>query len=129
MSVKVRWYDEAQAIVLYEFQGDWTWDELYPQYDTAIAMEKSVTHRVDVIIDMRRAGRLPKNVLSHMKNFSDKQPDNIGITAIVTNNAFVRTLYTTGCKFYPKIQRYFTVVQTLDDAERMIAEQTRLATQ
>ncbi len=78
-------------------------------------MEKAKPYRVDVIMDMRQSVRLPANVLSHLKNVTDKQPDNIGLTVFVTNNAFVRAMYSTGCKFYPKMQRYFAVAGTMEE--------------
>jgi hypothetical protein len=121
MPVQVRWYDEAQTIVLYEIQGNWTWDELYPEYTRAIQMEKSVPHRVDVLIDMRRSGRLPLNVLTHMKRFSDHQPYNIGLSIVITESQFVRALYQAGCKFYSGIGRYFAVAPSPEEALAMIA--------
>ena len=59
MPVRVYWEDDSHTLVRYEFEGNWTWDELYPAYYQAIEMEKSVTHRVDVIMDMRQAGKDP----------------------------------------------------------------------
>jgi hypothetical protein len=52
MPVTADWYDLNRTIVLYTIEGKWTWDELYPEYEKAIAMEKAQPHRVDVIIDM-----------------------------------------------------------------------------
>jgi hypothetical protein len=121
MPVQVRWYDDAQTIVLYEIEGNWTWDELYPEYRRAIQMEKSVPHRVDVLIDVRRSGRLPLNVLTHMKNFSDRQPENIGLSVVISQSQFIRALYQAGCRFYSGIGRYFSVAPSTEAALGMIA--------
>jgi len=121
MSVRAYWQDETKTIVRYDFDGEWDWNELYTAYYEAIAMEKSVEHRVDVILDMRRGGRIPGNVLLHVKNFSDRQPPNIGLSVIVTENAFVHSLYKVGAKFYSKIGYYFRVATTLEAADSMIA--------
>jgi hypothetical protein len=121
MSVHVYWEDESKAIVRYDFEGEWDWNELYSAYYEAIAMEKSVEHRVDVILDMRHSGRIPSNVLLHVKNFSDRQPPNIGLSVVVTPNTFVHSLYKVGVKFYSKIGFYFRVAVTLEAAHAMIA--------
>jgi hypothetical protein len=120
MSVAVRWSNLEKTIVVYDIEGRWTWDEFYPAYNEAIAMELSVTHRVDVIVDLHHANLLPDNVLTHIKNISDKQPPNIGITVIVTKNRFVLTMYQIGTKFYGKIGHYFRVAATTDEAYAMI---------
>ncbi len=122
MSVRVAWDNTAKTIVRYVFEGRWTWNEFYPAYDEAIAMEKSMPHRVHVIVDLRKGVGVPANALMHVKNISDKQPDNIGLTVLVTTSSFVHSLYQIGVKFYHKIGYYFRVVDSMDEAYTMIAE-------
>ena len=129
MSVRAYWVNEEKTVVRYDFEGNWTWDELYPVFQEALAMERSVPHRVDVILDMTRAGRLPANALLHVKNISDKQPDNIGLTVIVSPNQFVGSLYTIGVRFYAKIAYYFRVTKTFDEANAVIAAAREEASQ
>jgi hypothetical protein len=126
MSVSANWFDNQHEIVLYIFDGLWSWDEMYKTYHAAIAMETSVPHRVDVILDMRKSKAIPANALLHVKNISDKQPDNLGLTVVVTPNGFVRALYNAGVRFYKGIAHYFRVVPTVEDALQMIAEDRRL---
>ena len=102
MPIRVYWDDPEKTIVRYDFEGNWTWDELYKVYYQAIAMETSVPYRVDIILDMRLSGRIPGNVLLHIKNFSEKQPPNVGLSIFVTTNAFITSLYHTATKFYAK---------------------------
>ncbi|MBC7870048.1 MAG: hypothetical protein H7Y09_04355, partial [Chitinophagaceae bacterium] len=59
----------------------------------------------------------------HVKNFADRQPDNIGISVVVTTNSFVLAIYQAGCKFYANIRRYFAITKTMDAALQMIEEQ------
>jgi hypothetical protein len=121
MGVRVYWEDEAHTIVRYDFEGKWTWEELYPVYNLAIAMETSAPYRVDIILDMRRSQGVPGNALSHLKNISDKQPANVGLSIFVTESKFLLALYNVGCKFYYKIPQYFQVVSTIEAAREMIA--------
>ncbi|MEO8606838.1 MAG: hypothetical protein ABI690_03095 [Chloroflexota bacterium] len=122
MPVRVYGEDETHTLVHYDFEGNWTWDELYPAYYQAIEMEKSVSHRVDVILDMRQSKKIPSNALMHIKNISDKQPPNIGLSVIVTNSAFLASMYKIGVQFYAKIGHYFFLTTSLDEARQMIAK-------
>ena len=126
MSISVRWHDDKKEIVLYGFEGVWTWDELYRTFNEALVMETSLSYRVDVIVDMRLSKSIPANALLHVKNITDKQPDNLGLSIIVTPNVFVRALYNAGSQFYKGIGHYFRVVPTVDEAFRVIAEDRQI---
>ena len=123
MTVSVKWFNPEQTIVLYTLEGHWTWNELYPEYDKAIEMEEGVSHRVDVMIDMRKSTGVPLSALTHLKNISDKQPENIGVSVIVTTNRLVLTLYRAGCRFHTNIERYFAVAATEGEALQIIERQ------
>jgi hypothetical protein len=116
MAVRVRWFNDAQTILVYEFEGNWTWDEFYPAYQRVLEMTRDIPHRIDVLLDLRRAGRLPLNLLTHVRNISDKQTSNAGLSVIVTNSQFIRAMYQTGCKFYNRIQHYFGVANSIEEA-------------
>ena len=64
----------------------------------------------------------------HVKNISDKQPPNIGLSVFVTNSAFLASMYKIGIQFYAKIGHYFFLTTSLDEAHDMIAK-SRAATQ
>jgi hypothetical protein len=88
MSVQANWYNNEKTIVQYDFEGKWTWDEFYPEYEKALKMEKEQAHRVDVVLDFRKSLGIPSNALTHLKNITDHQPENIGLSIFVTTNAF-----------------------------------------
>jgi hypothetical protein len=127
MAVQIMWDNPEKTIVRYNFEGRWTWDEFYPVYKEALAMELSVPHRVDVIVDLQNARLFPDNLLTHMKGISDKQPPNIGVSVLVTKHRFVHSMYNIGIKFYGKIKHYFRLAETLEDAYKMIEEERQQA--
>ena len=59
MSIDVQWHDETRRAVTLTFHAGWTWQGLYAAITAADALIASVTHRVDLLIDLRQAGRLP----------------------------------------------------------------------
>jgi hypothetical protein len=129
MAIQVYWEDDSKTIVRYDFEGTWTWDDLYKVFYQALAMETSVSHRVDVILDMRQSGRIPHNALTHIKNISDKEPPNIGLSVFVTSNRFLISLYNVGIKFYNKIGYYFRLTSTIEEAHALIAQDRELQRQ
>ena len=122
MAVRSYWLDENKSIVQYDFEGNWTWEEFYPAFHDALAMETSVTYRVDVICDFRASDALPANALTHLKGITDRQPENIGLSIFITTNRFFKVMYDTAIKFYPKTKRYFAITATLEEAHALIQQ-------
>jgi beta-galactosidase GanA len=63
MGVTHRWYDADKTILLHTYAGDWTMDDFYQIVDDTYTLITSVTHSVDVVIDMSQQGRAP-NLMS-----------------------------------------------------------------
>src|SRR5687767_15951584 len=122
MSIVVDWYDSQKRLMLYVFSGKWTWSEFYDVYHKAVAMENSVPHRVDVVIDIRQSAIPPTNVLLNMKYIADNQPPNIGLSVVVSASPLIRSLYEVAHKFHRPIGDYFRVAATMGEAFAMIAE-------
>jgi len=121
MGVSICWDDEEQTIVRYDFEGRWTWEEFYPAYEQAIAMEKSVPHRIDVILDMLNSYNIPLNAITHVRSISKKQPENLGLSVFVTTSAVVLSLYRVGMQFDAGLSRYFAAASTLEEAYQLIS--------
>lgn len=120
MPIDVFWLNDEKTMLQYDISGSWTWDDLYPKYYEALEMERSVSHFVDIVIDLRESKSIPPNVLTHIKNITDKQPENVGLTVIVSDNRFIKMLMDMGVKAYSKIGQYFRVATTLDEAMQLI---------
>lgn len=122
MPIDVFWVNEEKTILQYDITGRWAWDDLYPQYYKALEMERSVDHFVDIIIDLRESRSIPPSVFTHIKNIADRQPDNVGLTVIVSDNRFVKVLMNAGTRAYKKIAEYFQVADTIDEALQLIEQ-------
>ena len=122
MTIEVGWLDQHQTIIHYHFDGPWTWEDFYPAYDKAIAMERAAGHRVDVILDVRKSSRMPADLLPHIKQITDQRPANLGMCIVVIHSATARTLFTVACRFDPRFKRFYALVETPEQARRIIAE-------
>lgn len=52
MAVRVAWHKTEQQSVSYIFEGLWNWVELYEAFKQGRGIERSIGHRVDVILQM-----------------------------------------------------------------------------
>jgi len=122
MGVRVYWDTDEKKVIWYVFEGKWTWPEFYDAYNQALELESAITHRFHCIMDLRQAIGMPANILVHVKNLTDRQPNNIGLTVMVTNDHFIYSLHRIGVKFYSKIGQYYAIAPTIEQAFEKIME-------
>jgi len=125
MPVRVRWYDDTQTTVLYEFSGKWTWNEFYPVYQQAYEMITSVEHIVHSIsmpTDDEARGHVPVGALTHIPSIIRKTPSNGGIAAVITQGRFWRTMDGVIGKMLPAYRNNVAFVASLEEALARIAE-------
>ena len=67
MSVHIEWDNEERTTLLWSFLGRWTWGEFDETVKIMTAMANSVTHQVDLIIDVRQMSILPPDIVTHVK--------------------------------------------------------------
>jgi hypothetical protein len=113
-------YDIEHRIVIWEFEGAWTWEEYYAERDAVNTGVEAAAHRVDMIIDMTRSYLLPPNLMSHAGSAARNAPENIGKTVFVGSNAIVRAFFQMFSKLYGAFQTgkdlNFHMVITRDEA-------------
>jgi len=122
MPIEVVWADQEKTIVQYTFTDKWTWAEFYPALQQALEMETSVTHRVDVIVDMRNSPIIPSNALSNIKIIANKQPPNLRLSVLVSANALVSTLLNLAGRLNQNIARDYRMVATMEEAHKRIQQ-------
>lgn len=119
MAVSIR-YEEEGRIVVWVFEGSWTWEEYYEKRDAVNAAVRASAHQVDMIIDMTKSKLLPKNLMSHARSAVRVAPPNIGKTVFVGSNAILHAFFKVFNRLYGVVQpnkeiSYF-MVTTLDEA-------------
>lgn len=99
MSVDVRWYDDSQQIIYYEFQKGWDWPMVSNALQQGRELADSVQHDVDCIVDLTRSGMfMPKGVFAFARHYYNNAPiDNMKMTVVV-GPRFVKSLGDTSAK-------------------------------
>lgn len=96
MGILTTWDDTAKTRVLIEFETSWTWDELEAAIEVADQMIASVTHQVDLMIDVE-GSTLPKDFLNAAKNLlaNPEGRPNEGSRVVIGAGKVIRTAYQT----------------------------------
>ena len=89
MPVHVSWGNDAKTYVVFEFDGDWTWEEYYKGRKKGIEFADQVPHVVNLIVDYTNSSMFPRNMLSHFGSSMDHNPKEFDIAVIVSESAFV----------------------------------------
>ena len=94
MAIAIIWDDSAKTRVLMEFETSWTWDDLENAIGKTDELIASVTHYVDVIIDLE-GSTLPKDFMNAAKNLlANPTPrDNEGYRVVVGINNVMQKAY------------------------------------
>lgn len=96
MAINTKWDDAKQTRVHVEFESSWTWAELDDALAAIDRLILSVTHPVDIIIDLEGSS-IPKDFLNAAKNLlaNPERRDNEGNRVVVGASDFMRTAYQT----------------------------------
>jgi hypothetical protein len=96
MAINTKWDDAKQTRVLMEFETSWTWAELDNALEAADKLILSVSHTVDIIIDLEGT-TIPKDFLNAAKKIlaNPEQRANEGSRVVVGASDWMRSAYQT----------------------------------
>ena len=123
MPVHIEWDNDQKTAIRYDYEGKWTWDELYEVTRIATDMFKSVPHRVNVIHNLANSPSLPGGALSHAQRFSAQNPENWGMSVVVGTSSFVSSLIHVFRKGDRQFGERYFIAPNLEKARELLAEQ------
>ncbi len=86
-------------------------------------MEHSVTHRVDVIVDLRDVKRLPPNVISKVVTIARQQPDNLYLSVFVSESRFIRALMRVTKGLSAQVRQSYRLANSIEQALLLIQQE------
>lgn len=121
MSVSIQWDNPEHTALILTFTAPWVWDEYEVISDTIQVAFESVSNDIDLIIDLRHAGKhIPDHVMSQLRDaYSDGTPNLDQYIFVGATPQFIQQLSIA--------DRYFTAlggtldyqcVDTLEEAQR-----------
>jgi hypothetical protein len=124
--IQVVWDNIDKTVIRFEFEGSWTWDDLYQASDEATAMLDTVPHMVDFVLDVRNANQIPRDFMNHAGNIANGQNPKRGLLVVVGANRLLRTLGGTLRRLFPQATKDVKIVGTLEEAYEVISKQHEL---
>jgi hypothetical protein len=117
MPITIRWYDDTQTIVLWEFVGAWTIDELHTIYTTSHNMCVTVPeNKVIALLDVTRsANAVPANIFSALTNRRRTQASNFDMIVLVTTSSLIKVFVNILMKM-PALRDQFALYENFEDA-------------
>jgi hypothetical protein len=125
MGIRVVWYDTAKTIIVWEFNGEWDWQDYHAAINTAVVMIKGVNHIVDSIMDLRNNRSLPPNALIQGKRWFVVAPPNFGVTVVAGGSGLIRGIATTIAAVYKRFSDRILIAGTVEEAIQIIIDKKR----
>jgi|SRR5512133_272689 hypothetical protein len=119
MPIRAEWDNDDKTIVVWTFEGHWTWDDYRNTQLESIAMMNTVEHAVDVIADVTHANLLPSNAFSNYKRLAALAAPNRRRVVVITGNFFMKTMTETYNKLFGETA--FIFANSLDEAREILA--------
>jgi hypothetical protein len=120
MGIAVHWKDEMKAIIVLEFESQWTWDDLYNATQQMYRMLDEIDHTACTITDLRKSRGVPSGFLAHARRLTMRRDPRIKVSAIVGANGLVEVAVDIIRKVYTMDTTLFA--ETMEEAEAIIAE-------
>jgi hypothetical protein len=123
MSVELSWLDSDERVMVVQFVGDWTWDDVYRAANQGAEWTQSKPHTVYHIIDFTRSNPPPNQGFSLVRNLLSSLPANAGASYFVGTDRFIEVLIHTYTKAYPEHAQYMQPASSYEHALELIREQ------
>lgn len=124
MGIELFWDNDEQTVLLAEFEGAWTWDELHAMLKTIRRLSEERRTTFGAIIDVSRGFQLPNGSvfnpegLANFRKILQLDPDNKGPVAIYGMNSMIRRIFDAASKIDRRIEQGVYFASTLDDARQ-----------
>lgn len=127
MGIELYWDNDEQTVMLLEFEGQWTWDDLFE----ALAKAKKVSARADyeigAIVNVAGGVRFPGGTLLNAQSFENAKKllsmsgGSTGPVVIAGTNPMMRTAFEMMARISPQSTANIHFAPTLDAARLFLA--------
>ena len=125
MPINVRWLDDTKTIIVLEYVGAWTWDELFRARSAAAEMRGSWDAPLPSIQDLTRGQFLPKDIFANAHRVSATMPENSFIV-LVGANTLARAVLETLRRLGRGRQQQYHTAATVEEAATLIRAELNL---
>lgn len=123
MPITITWDNAEQTVLRWDYQGEWTWQELLDANEISYAMVAAQPHIVDIIVDMTHSPTLPSNTISLYRSLRHqiRTAENAGTTILIGCSPYVKAIIYTLSRIPRLYIHQFSVADSLAEARAILA--------
>ncbi len=128
--ITIKWGKEDKTVLLYEFEGGWSIEDLTDALDAGVDVTNRYDHDMDVIVDLSKSGFPNLFGMDVTKAFGkamnrgdehlEGKENEPGIIVIVSKNPIIRGSLASMMQVYKKMGDRIALADTLQDAQNTV---------
>lgn len=126
MGITVAWGNADQTYLLIVFEKPWNWDDFQGAVDRMNILFKDITHKADLLIDIRNAGFPPEGAVRRFKSVGEQQQPNVDQVIYIAPRVlahFIQSInQVISAVFFNYKAPNFVFVSTLEEAYILVAQ-------
>lgn len=129
MGIELYWNNDEETVMLMEFNGAWTWEEMYAVLDKVKKVTDKSPIVLGAILDLTHGARFPggspftSQTRDHGQRVLKMGEGGSGPIAVVGAGGFFRTVFKALLAMDPDRLSHIRFVDTMDEAEAFMAQQ------
>lgn len=117
--IRLNWYDDDKTIVLWKHQNKISWQDAYDARQNLWRMMESVSHTVDLIVDMNHH-HMPAGAIPNLKRLIVTKHSRTGIIILLNAPSYFSALFEMVMRVMRVEGQTWHTATSLEDAENFI---------
>jgi len=121
MPVSVNWFDVEETILLYTFEGNWTWKEFRETDEPIWDLIANADCRIDIFVDLTTINKLPLGVQDIFQMEGEGAiPTKEGEIIMIGASLLMKILVGSFRRLYPQMGSIYHLVDTYQEAIQLL---------
>ena len=117
MAVEVIWGNAEKTLVIYRFEGAWTWEEFFAGERESRRLLSTVEHKVNLLLNFLPSTiRLPDNAVANFRRAAQTIHPNRGNILIVNRHTHLAQMVVNILRNFSRIADAVYIVDNLEEA-------------
>ncbi len=128
MAIDIRWLNKDKTILIQSYSGMWTLREYRNAAESVYAMLNSVSHRVDIVVDLTDSATLTADLLTYARQEANEETvrihNNQRRTTVVGASLLLRTMIEFASEAVPWVNPNAEYMDSMEEAIEFLEEST-----
>ncbi len=130
--ITIKWGKDDKSILLYEFEGSWSIEDLIDALDAGVNATAKYDHDMDVIVDLTKSGipelfgvnmnKAFKRAMNRTEEHVNESVQEPGLIVIIASNPIMRNTLASLLQMYQRMGDRIAVAKTMAEAQAAVAD-------